>query len=95
MNNNIILECKQVSKFFPGVKALDSVNLILNKGEVHALCGENGAGKSTLMKIIAGLYQRDEGEIYYDGKLVNYNSPQEGRKNVLSLFPKKYSLQKL
>ncbi len=92
MNNNIILECKQVSKFFPGVKALDSVNLILNKGEVHALCGENGAGKSTLMKIIAGLYQRDEGEIYYDGKLVNYNSPQEGRKNGIVLIPQEIQL---
>lgn len=57
--SEIKLELKNISKSFPGVKALDGVNIALRKGTVHAVMGENGAGKSTLMKIINGLYQRD------------------------------------
>ena len=54
MNDNIVLHLESIVKTFPGVKALDGVQLDVYRGEVHALCGENGAGKSTLMKIIAG-----------------------------------------
>lgn len=61
--SEIKLELKNISKSFPGVKALDGVNIALRKGTVHAVMGENGAGKSTLMKIINGLYQRDEGQV--------------------------------
>ena len=68
--NEYILELKSVSKEFPGVKALDRVNLKLKPGSVHALCGENGAGKSTLMKIINGIYKMDEGEIWYKGERI-------------------------
>ena len=59
-----ILEMREISKSFPGVKALNKVNFTCAPGEVHALIGENGAGKSTLMKILAGAYRQDEGKIF-------------------------------
>lgn len=71
-----ILELKNVSKAFPGVKALDRVSLKLRPGSVHALCGENGAGKSTLMKIINGIYTMDEGEIWYKGEKITPQNPK-------------------
>lgn len=62
------LEMRGVSKSFPGVKALDKINLKVRPGTVHALMGENGAGKSTLMKCLFGIYHMDEGEVYLDEK---------------------------
>ena len=67
MSNNIILEMKNINKSFPGVRALQGVDFKLNKGEIHALMGENGAGKSTLIKVLTGVYEKDEGHIYIDG----------------------------
>jgi putative multiple sugar transport system ATP-binding protein len=66
---NAILEMRGITKTFPGVKALDNVNLTVAKGEIHAICGENGAGKSTLMKVLSGVYPHGsyEGEILYEG----------------------------
>lgn len=66
-----LLEMRNITKTFPGVKALDNVNLKVAEGEIHALVGENGAGKSTLMKVLSGVYPQGsyEGEIHYDGKL--------------------------
>ena len=58
------LELKNISKFFPGIKALQQVNFKLKENSIHALLGENGAGKSTLVKILCGVYQPDEGQIY-------------------------------
>lgn len=73
-----ILEMKDISKTFPGVKALDHVQLQVRPGEVHALMGENGAGKSTLMKILMGIYSKDPGgEILFDGKPYTATSPKE------------------
>ncbi len=73
-----VLEMKDISKTFPGVKALDHVQLQVRPGEVHALMGENGAGKSTLMKILMGIYSKDEGgEILFDGKPYRATSPKE------------------
>src|ERR1700736_4749677 len=74
-----ILEVRQICKSFPGVRVLKSVNLSIWPGEVHAFMGENGAGKSTLMKILAGAYRPDSGEIVLDGKTVQFRTPQEAR----------------
>ena len=71
------LKVEKATKNFPGVKALDSVSLDLQPGEIHALLGENGAGKSTLIKIITGVYRPEEGEIRIAGKQVNFTSPQQ------------------
>jgi ribose transport system ATP-binding protein len=70
MNPPPLLEMRGISKRFPGVVALDDVSLSVGKGEVLALCGENGAGKSTLMKILGGVYQPDEGQLFVDGQPV-------------------------
>ncbi|MCH4887953.1 sugar ABC transporter ATP-binding protein [Acidaminobacter sp. JC074] len=72
-----LIELNKVSKSFPGVKALDQVSFDLKKGEVHALLGENGAGKSTLMKIISGIYKRDEGTYFIDGKDIGDLTPKK------------------
>ena len=75
--NDVLLQMTDVTKEFPGVKALDKMHLTVRRGTVHALMGENGAGKSTLMKILSGLYKRDGGEIYFDGQPFNPSSIQE------------------
>ena len=79
------LELKGVKKYFPGVKALDGVNLSVRPGTVHALMGENGAGKSTLMKCLFGIYKMDEGEVYIDGQKVNINNPDEAMKMGIAM----------
>ena len=71
------LEMTGVSKSFPGVKALDKINLKVRPGTVHALMGENGAGKSTLMKCLFGIYKMDEGEIFIDGKKMSISNPDD------------------
>ena len=70
---------------FPGVKALDQVNLKVRPGTVHALMGENGAGKSTLMKCLFGIYHMDEGEIYLDGEKVSIANPDEALQKGLAM----------
>lgn len=70
-----LLQMVNITKIFPGVKALSNVNFSLEKGEVKALVGENGAGKSTLIKILSGIYQPTEGEIYIEGDQVIINNP--------------------
>ncbi len=77
MSSEYVLEMKGIVKVFPGVKALDGVNLKVRPGKVHIICGENGAGKSTLMKIINGTYVADEGEMYYKGKQIGPHTVQD------------------
>lgn len=79
------LELRGVCKSFPGVKALDNVQLSLRPGTVHALMGENGAGKSTLMKCLFGIYKMDAGEIILDGKKVEIGNPDEAMKNGIAM----------
>lgn len=79
------LELKGICKSFPGVKALDNVQLSLRPGTVHALMGENGAGKSTLMKCLFGIYKMDAGEIYLDGEKIEVNNPDEAMKHGIAM----------
>ena len=72
----VILTMKGIDKSFPGVHALDHVDLEVRKGEVLALMGENGAGKSTLMKVLTGIYKKDSGTITYEGKEVEFENPR-------------------
>ena len=81
------LEMRGIVKKFPGVLALDHVHLSVKKGEVHALLGENGAGKSTLMKILSGAYQKDEGEILFDGQAVEIKSSHDAQRlNISTIY---------
>ena len=77
--SNVMLTMKEIDKSFPGVHALDHVNLEVKSGEVHALMGENGAGKSTLMKVLTGIYKKDSGTITYEGKEVDFANPKEAQ----------------
>ncbi len=79
---DVILEMKNITKTFPGVKALNNVNLQVQQGEIHALVGENGAGKSTLMKVLSGVYPHGtySGEIHYKGKLCEFKDIKESEK---------------
>ena len=72
-----ILQMKEISKSFSGVKVLDRVSLAVHPGEVHVLIGENGAGKSTLMKILIGMYTRDSGEVFYKGQPIELHTTKE------------------
>ena len=76
---DVILTMKEIDKSFPGVHALDHVNLEIRKGEVLALMGENGAGKSTLMKVLTGIYSKDSGTITFEGKEVEFSNPREAQ----------------
>ncbi|MGI6226837.1 MAG: ATP-binding cassette domain-containing protein [Peptococcales bacterium] len=80
MGRTAMVEMKNIVKRFPGVLALDRVNLTLKAGEIHALLGENGAGKTTLMSILAGLYKPDEGEIYINNTKATFTSPRDAIK---------------
>ena len=85
MEQPALLEMRGITKEFPGVKALDGVNLTVRAGTVHALMGENGAGKSTLMKCLFGIYSRDGGTIKLDGKEVNFKSAKEALENGVAM----------
>ena len=79
MEQDILLQMVEISKSFPGVKALDKVSLNVHRGTVHALMGENGAGKSTLMKCLFGMYNKDGGHIYLEGREINFKNSRANK----------------
>jgi ABC-type sugar transport system ATPase subunit len=89
---NLILSVRGISKYFPGVKALDNVSFDVVKGHIHALVGENGAGKSTLIKILSGVYSASEGDFLYNGKEVKINSPLEAQMLGISVVHQELKL---
>ncbi|WP_105616078.1 sugar ABC transporter ATP-binding protein [Vallitalea okinawensis] len=91
-SNKLLLEMKDVTKSFPGVKALKGVSLRAYAGEVMALLGENGAGKSTLMKILSGVYKRDEGVIFIEGKEVEFKNIKEAQHAGVSIIHQELSV---
>lgn len=92
MQPEYVLEMQGICKTFPGVRALHDVNFALRKGEIHALMGENGAGKSTLVKVMTGVYEKDAGRFFLDGKLVHFRSPQEAQKSGIGTVYQEISL---
>jgi ribose transport system ATP-binding protein len=87
-----LLEFRNVSKTFPGVRALDDVSIDLNAGEVHVIVGENGAGKSTMMKIILGVYTPDGGELLLDDVPLSRNSPKIAEKHGIAMIYQELSI---
>ena len=85
MEQDVLLRMEGICKSFPGVKALDNVSLTVHRGTVHALMGENGAGKSTLMKCLFGIYAKDRGSIYLEGKEINFKSSKEALDNGVAM----------
>ncbi|MGL4933821.1 MAG: galactose/methyl galactoside ABC transporter ATP-binding protein MglA [Aeromonas sp.] len=87
-----LLEMIDVSKSFPGVKALDNVNLRVRPHSVHALMGENGAGKSTLLKCLFGIYEKDQGKIFFKGEEINFSSSKQALENGVSMVHQELNL---
>ncbi|MCD8245581.1 MAG: ATP-binding cassette domain-containing protein [Parabacteroides sp.] len=80
-----MLDLRNISKSFPGVKALQNITVRFDNGEIHAVCGENGAGKSTLMKIICGIYQADSGEIFCNDEKIKLNGYDDAINHHISI----------
>ena len=87
-----VLELKEITKTFPGVKALDRMQFQLRRGSIHALIGENGAGKSTLMKVISGIYTPDSGQILLDGAQIHVTSPLDAERKGISIVHQELSV---
>jgi len=91
---NTLLEMRDITKIFPGVKALDSVNLAVREGEIHAICGENGAGKSTLMKVLSGVYPAGsfDGDIVYDGEVAQFHGISDSESKGIIIIHQELAL---
>ncbi|MEL6102839.1 MAG: sugar ABC transporter ATP-binding protein [Pseudomonadota bacterium] len=88
----VVAEMSGIVKTFPGVRALDGAQLTLRAGEVHALMGENGAGKSTLIKVLAGIYQKDGGEVRLHGDLVSFDTPRAAQEAGICVIHQELSI---
>jgi ribose transport system ATP-binding protein len=92
VESEVILSIKDVSKSFPGVRALNKVSIDVRRGMVHGIVGENGAGKSTLMKILSGVYQKDSGTVVFDGQTIEHTTPHESMKSGLAIIYQELNL---
>ncbi len=92
--DDIILEMRDITKTFPGVKALDSVNLRVRRGEIHAVVGENGAGKSTLMKVLSGVYPHGSysGEILFEGEACHFHDIRDSEARGIVIIHQELAL---
>ena len=91
-NSTPIISLKNISKTFPGVRALDDVTIKVMRGNVHGIVGENGAGKSTLMKILSGVYTKDSGTVEFDGEIVEQTTPIQSINRGLSIIYQEFNL---
>jgi len=91
-DNQPLLKLEGISKSFPGVRALHNVHMEVRRGEVHALLGENGAGKSTLMKILSGAYERDTGQIFWEGRPIQIDTPKEAQDLGIAIIYQEFNL---
>lgn len=92
MEKDVVLKVVHISKYFPGVKALDEISFDIERGTVHALIGENGAGKSTLIKVLSGIYTPDEGQILLNGQEVHFRSPSAAQLSGISVVHQEIKL---
>ena len=94
MTDDAILRMSGITKTFPGVKALQDVNLVVRRGEIHAICGENGAGKSTLMKVLSGVYPYGsyDGEIHFEGELCKFSGIRDSEKHGIVIIHQELAL---
>ena len=90
--NNAVIRMEHISKSFPGVKALNDISVTFEKGKVNVLLGENGAGKSTLIKILAGIYTCDEGDMYYQGEKTVWKSASDALEHGISVIHQELSV---
>jgi putative multiple sugar transport system ATP-binding protein len=92
--NNSILEMRSITKLFPGVRALDNVSLTVERGQIHAICGENGAGKSTLMKVLSGVYAHGtyEGDIVYEGEVMSFKNLRDSEAKGIVIIHQELAL---
>ena len=94
MSENIV-ELKNVTKRFPGVVALNNMQLTIRPGEIHGLIGENGAGKSTLIKVLTGVHKPDEGQIFVEGEECTFKDPNESKAKGIACVYQELNIEAL
>ncbi|MBC5649311.1 sugar ABC transporter ATP-binding protein [Christensenella tenuis] len=92
MDTEVIYSIKNISKIFPGVRALNHISFDIKRGDFHAIVGENGAGKSTLMNVLAGIYTPEEGELFFGGKQIKLKSPRHAQDMGIAMIHQELSL---